>query len=124
MKIYNKLIFTVAMLITLVSNGYSIEEDKAQTIDKNDSIKVNQNRQAVVQNTSLVYTCSMHPEVISDKPGKCPKCGMELIVQNSNSNKHKKGMMSMMHGEKHHSHVGMYIAGGVVMIAMMVIMIL
>ena len=25
------------------------------------------------------YTCSMHPEVISDKPGKCPKCGMQLI---------------------------------------------
>ena len=25
------------------------------------------------------YTCSMHPEVRSDKPGKCPKCGMELI---------------------------------------------
>ena len=25
------------------------------------------------------YTCSMHPEVISDKPGKCPKCGMVLI---------------------------------------------
>ena len=22
------------------------------------------------------YTCSMHPEVISDMPGKCPKCGM------------------------------------------------
>ncbi|HEX4373047.1 MAG TPA: heavy metal-binding domain-containing protein [Puia sp.] len=26
-----------------------------------------------------VYTCTMHPEVISDKPGKCPKCGMELV---------------------------------------------
>lgn len=25
------------------------------------------------------YTCTMHPEVISDKPGKCPKCGMELV---------------------------------------------
>ena len=25
------------------------------------------------------YTCSMHPEVKSDKPGKCSKCGMELI---------------------------------------------
>lgn len=24
------------------------------------------------------YTCSMHPEVLSDKPGKCPKCGMAL----------------------------------------------
>jgi hypothetical protein len=21
----------------------------------------------------------MHPEVISDKPGNCPKCGMKLI---------------------------------------------
>jgi hypothetical protein len=25
------------------------------------------------------YKCSMHPEVISDKPGKCPKYGMALI---------------------------------------------
>lgn len=25
------------------------------------------------------YTCPMHPEVISDKPGKCPECGMELV---------------------------------------------
>jgi len=24
------------------------------------------------------YTCPMHPEVTSDKPGKCPKCGMNL----------------------------------------------
>ena len=26
-----------------------------------------------------VYTCTMHPEVITDKPGKCPKCGMTLV---------------------------------------------
>ena len=26
-----------------------------------------------------VYTCPMHPDVISDKPGKCPKCGMDLV---------------------------------------------
>jgi hypothetical protein len=24
------------------------------------------------------YTCPMHPEVVSDTPGKCPKCGMNL----------------------------------------------
>ncbi|MCY7409377.1 MAG: hypothetical protein LH473_03830 [Chitinophagales bacterium] len=28
------------------------------------------------------YTCPMHPEVNSDKPGKCPKCGMELVKKN------------------------------------------
>jgi len=25
------------------------------------------------------YTCTMHPEVITNKPGKCPKCGMTLV---------------------------------------------
>jgi hypothetical protein len=27
----------------------------------------------------IQYTCTMHPEVVSDKPGKCPKCGMTLV---------------------------------------------
>ena len=30
---------------------------------------------------SVVYTCTMHPEVQSSKPRKCPKCGMKLVVQ-------------------------------------------
>ena len=25
------------------------------------------------------YTCTMHPDIGSDKPGVCPKCGMELV---------------------------------------------
>jgi hypothetical protein len=29
------------------------------------------------------YTCEMHPEVVSDHPGKCPKCNMELTEKNS-----------------------------------------
>ncbi|MCF6157368.1 MAG: efflux RND transporter periplasmic adaptor subunit [wastewater metagenome] len=26
----------------------------------------------------VIYTCPMHPEVTSDRPGDCPKCGMRL----------------------------------------------
>ena len=25
------------------------------------------------------YTCPMHPKIISDKPGMCPECGMNLV---------------------------------------------
>ena len=28
----------------------------------------------------MKYTCPMHPEVRLDAPGKCPKCGMELVM--------------------------------------------
>jgi Cu+-exporting ATPase len=27
---------------------------------------------------TVEYTCPMHPEVVSDRPGSCPKCGMAL----------------------------------------------
>jgi rubrerythrin len=28
---------------------------------------------------NVYYTCRMHPQIHSDKPGKCPICGMTLI---------------------------------------------
>ena len=28
------------------------------------------------------YTCLMHPQIIRDKPGKCPICGMTLVPKN------------------------------------------
>lgn len=30
-------------------------------------------------NSAEVYTCPMHPEIISDKPGNCPICKMSLV---------------------------------------------
>src|SRR5260221_13097153 len=30
-------------------------------------------------NESEQYSCSMHPQVIQDKPGTCPICGMDIV---------------------------------------------
>lgn len=32
-----------------------------------------------MEHQNEVYTCSMHPEIIRDKPGNCPICGMTLV---------------------------------------------
>ena len=34
----------------------------------------------IPEGATLVYACPMHPEVVSDEPGKCPKCGMETLA--------------------------------------------
>ena len=34
-----------------------------------------------VMGTDQMYTCAMHNEVMSDHPGKCPKCEMNLVKQ-------------------------------------------
>jgi Cu2+-exporting ATPase len=44
------------------------------------------------QQTGTLYTCPMHPEIIQDKPGNCPKCGMNLVPVNAKT------------GEEHPQH--------------------
>ena len=39
------------------------------------------NKTKTEQLVNEMYTCTMHNEVMSDKPGKCPKCGMTLVKQ-------------------------------------------
>ncbi len=39
----------------------------------------------------MEYICPMHPEVHSDKPGRCPKCGMRLVPKGHESGMHKDG---------------------------------
>jgi P-type Cu2+ transporter len=70
------------------------------------------------------YTCPMHPEVIKDAPGKCPKCGMDLIPMKEANAKHENGHVGHSepspkdahspekhehghHGGGHAHHVGM-----------------
>lgn len=37
------------------------------------------NKSASAANEKVLYTCSMHPKIIRDKPGDCPICGMHLV---------------------------------------------
>ena len=37
-----------------------------------------------------LYTCPMHPEVISETPGSCPICGMDLVPMNPSDTEDQK----------------------------------
>ena len=37
---------------------------------------------SITSSSTEVYTCSMHPQVKENQPGKCPICGMKLIKMN------------------------------------------
>lgn len=60
--------------------------NKAKVADKTNVIKSSvQPEKKVLTQAHTTYTCPMHPEVVSDKPGKCPKCGMELVEKEDHS---------------------------------------
>jgi hypothetical protein len=48
-----------------------------------------------VKPVKVQYTCPMHPEVLSDKPGKCPKCGMTLVKKEPAKKKTDSTKMKM-----------------------------
>src|SRR5437867_13387961 len=54
------------------------------------------------------YTCVMHPEVVQDHPGKCPKCGMDLVPIKKSNAKHstKVGAVDSTAREPMHHHHG------------------
>lgn len=37
--------------------------------------------EAAALESETEYACPMHPEVVQDEPGTCPKCGMDLVAQ-------------------------------------------
>ena len=40
------------------------------------------------------YTCPMHPQIVQDKPGPCPICGMDLVKMNASTGANGSIMLS------------------------------
>src|ERR1041384_6089765 len=84
-----KKIIVLLVLLAVVASGNSVF---AQSAAKEKSTG---------QKESVYYTCPMHPEVKSDKPGKCPTCGMALVKSSEAAGKHQMKMdCGMMGGMK------------------------
>jgi len=55
------------------------------------------------------YTCRMHPEVVTEHPGNCPKCGMKLVPKNQekrstlNSDRSRASVQRLT--QNHQSHL-------------------
>ncbi len=47
------------------------------------------------------YTCPMHSEIVKDKPGDCPICGMELVKMETSDTTHMGGQMDADTGSMH-----------------------
>jgi FtsP/CotA-like multicopper oxidase with cupredoxin domain len=63
----------------------------------------------------VTYACPMHAEVTSDQPGRCPKCGMKLLVANvvtQSGGGHEPNAMGHG-GHDHHSEGHDHDAGAV-----------
>lgn len=77
-----------ALLFTACSGG---------TNHENSSTSLSTDSSGTIM-SSVKYTCTMHPEIISDTPGHCPKCGMELVpmepgMMHDSTHMHSDSMM-------------------------------
>ena len=64
----NKKLLVILMQLVWFTAAFAQHEHNAQP-KKEDS----------KQSEKVIYTCPMHPDVQMNKPGDCPKCGMDLI---------------------------------------------
>ncbi|RPI06113.1 MAG: hypothetical protein EHM64_04150 [Ignavibacteriae bacterium] len=75
-------LFTALMVLNFSALSQELKPRKhLMDSTKTEKMKMMKQHQAITKHDKKAqqYTCSMHPEVISSKPGKCPKCGMALV---------------------------------------------
>ena len=69
------IVMLAALLITALAACNNSSTKNQNPITQTDTLAVRH------IGTGEVYTCKMHNDVMGDKPGVCPKCGMTLVKQ-------------------------------------------
>jgi FtsP/CotA-like multicopper oxidase with cupredoxin domain len=60
----------------------------------------------------VAYTCPMHPEIVSEEPGHCPKCGMKLLPSRLVAEAGGGGHEHHEHEHEGHEHAPDHAAAG------------
>lgn len=84
-------IIALAFFIVTIFSACSGGNSSATAKDSSAATTATSTDTSKTMMASVKYTCKMHPEVISDTPGKCPKCGMDMVPMTDS--------MMKMHGD-------------------------
>lgn len=77
----------ILLIVFTFFMGYSFHGLVYDSVESAESV---QRSDHLHDDDDTVWTCSMHPEVRLSKPGKCPKCSMDLIPATSPAGPKKK----------------------------------
>lgn len=80
------LLFVVLMVLFSCKEKKASDHTQHQGMNM-DSSGTDENQKMKNSAQAAVYTCSMHPQIIRDKPGDCPICGMDLVKKTTDNKK-------------------------------------
>ncbi|MEO6454071.1 MAG: heavy metal-binding domain-containing protein, partial [Ginsengibacter sp.] len=85
-KKYSHCLLSIVLLFSMGSIFFASCKEKKTTQDTTVAT-VSLQHQSDDSAQAEVYTCSMHPQIIRDQPGKCPICSMELVKKFTDNKK-------------------------------------
>ncbi len=83
-------VFTIST-VKAQEKQMKMDHSKMKMMDKSKEVEIKHELMEI----DTMYTCPMHADVKSDKPGTCPKCGMDLQKMENAKKKPCCGGMKM-----------------------------
>lgn len=81
-------VFRKILPVFILSFGLMLSCNNQSNQNESNQGQIEDTTSTKQQEVAEAYTCPMHPEVTSDQPGQCPKCGMDLVKKEDNTHTH------------------------------------